>query len=156
MAVPKLLLDVFGDMTTTGEMVRRFTFWRAFLCLAFLGAVGNSAISFARDLTVSVGASASLAALLGSLPLCIVGLCLSGLSYGSSPTFSSAFTAVFYGSKYFFTNFSVMDFNLVVASLMATASSALLTAFGGFAAPFVLLLALAVAGLALNLSVKRP
>ena len=157
MAVPKLLLDVFGDMTTTGEMVRRFTFWRAFLCLAFLGAVGNSFISFARDLTVSVGASASLAAaLLGSLPLCIVGLCLSGLSYGSSPTFSSAFTAAFYGSKYFFTNFSVMDFNLVVASLMATASSALLTAFGGFAAPFVLLLALAVAGLALNLSVKRP
>ncbi len=123
MAVPKLLLDVFGDMTTTGEMVRRFTFWRAFLCLAFLGAVGNSVISFARDLTVSVGASASLAAaLLGSLPLCIVGLCLFGLSYGSSPTFSSAFTA----------------------------------AFGGFAAPFVLLLALAVAGLALNLSVKRP
>lgn len=122
MAVPKLLLDVFGDMTTTGEMVRQFTFWRAFLCLAFLGAVGNSAISFARDLTVSVGASASLAALLGSLPLCIVGLCLFGLSYGSSPTFSSAFTA----------------------------------AFGGFAAPFVLLLALAVAGLALNLSVKRP
>ena len=64
MAVPKLLLDVFGDMTTTGEMVRRFTFWRAFLCLAFLGAVGNSVISFARDLTVSVGASASLAAAL--------------------------------------------------------------------------------------------
>ena len=189
---------------TTGEMVRRFTFWRAFLCLAFLGAVGNSVISFARDLTMSVGASASLAAalvgvlsvcnglgriitgavfdaagrrttmlaasvvsiaaagitlaaaLLGSLPLCIVGLCLSGLSYGSSPTFSSAFTAAFYGSKYFSTNFSVMNFNLVVASLMATASSALLTAFGGFAAPFVLLLALAVAGLALNLSVKRP
>ncbi len=190
---------------TTGEMVRRFTFWRAFVCIAFLAAVGSAVISFARDLTMSVGASAALAttlvgvlsvcnglgriltgavfdalgrrttmlaanivtiaaagitlvaALLQSLPLCVVGLCLTGLSYGSCPSFTSAFTAAFYGTKYFSTTVSVMNFNLMGASFVATASSALYTAFSNnFVAPFILLLALSVVGLLLNLSIKRP
>ena len=189
---------------TTGEMLRRFSFWRAFVCIVFLAAVGNSVISFAKDLTMSVGASAALATtlvgvlsvcnglgriltgavfdaagrrttmlaanivtiaaagitlaatLMGSLPLCIVGLCLTGLSYGSCPTFTSAFTSAFYGTKYFSTNFSVMNFNLMGASFIATASSALLTSYNSYVAPFVMLLALAVAGLLLNLSIKRP
>ncbi len=189
---------------TTGEMLRRFSFWRAFVCIVFLAAVGNSVISFAKDLTMSVGASAALATtlvgvlsvcnglgriltgavfdaagrrttmlaanivtiaaagitlaatLMGSLPLCIVGLCLTGLSYGSCPTFTSAFTSAFYGTKYFSTNFSVMNFNLMGASFIATASSALLTSYNSYVAPFVMLLALSVAGLLLNLSIKRP
>lgn len=45
----------------TSQMIRRFTYWRAFLYLVFLTAVGNSVISFARDLVLSVGASATLA-----------------------------------------------------------------------------------------------
>ena len=189
---------------TTGEMLRRFSFWRAFVCIVFLAAVGNSVISFAKDLIMSVGASAALATtlvgvlsvcnglgriltgavfdavgrrttmlaanivtiaaagitlaatLMGSLPLCIVGLCLTGLSYGSCPTFTSAFTSAFYGTKYFSTNFSVMNFNLMGASFIATASSALLTSYNSYVAPFVMLLALSVAGLLLNLSIKRP
>ena len=189
---------------TTGEMLRRFSFWRAFVCIVFLAAVGNSVISFAKDLTMSVGASAALATtlvgglsvcnglgriltgavfdaagrrttmlaanivtiaaagitlaatLMGSLPLCIIGLCLTGLSYGSCPTFTSAFTSAFYGTKYFSTNFSVMNFNLMGASFIATASSALLTSYNSYVAPFVMLLALSVAGLLLNLSIKRP
>ena len=189
---------------TTLEMLRRPSFWKAFLCIVFLVAVGNSVISFARDLSLSVGASAALAttlvgvlsvcnglgrivtgavfdvagrritmlaanlvaiaaagitlvaSLVGSLPLCIVGLCLSGLSYGTCPIFSSAFTSGFYGTKYFSTNFSVMNFNLMGASFIATASSALLSSYGSYVAPFTLLLALSVVGLILNLSIKRP
>ena len=45
---------------TTGQMLRRFTFWRAFLCIIFLAAMGNTVISFAKDLSLSVGASACL------------------------------------------------------------------------------------------------
>lgn len=189
---------------TTAEMVRRPAFWRAFLCIVFLAAVGNSVISFARDLSLSVGAEAALATtlvgvlsvcnglgriltgaffdalgrrttmlaanvltiaaagitlisvLISSLPLCVVGLCLTGLSYGSCPTVTSAFTSAFYGTKYFSTNFGVMNFNLMGASFMATASSALLTSTGSYLAPFAMLLALSVAALALNLSVRRP
>lgn len=189
---------------TTSEMIRRFTFWRAFICLVCLTAVGNSVISFARDLVLSVGAEASLATTLvgvlsvcnglgriftgalfdaagrrvtmlaanvitifaagvtllavsvGSLPLCIVGLCLTGLSYGSCPTVCSAFTAAFYGQKHFPSNFSITNFNLLPASFIATASSSLLLSTGSYTAPFAMLLALSVVALGLNLSVRKP
>lgn len=189
---------------TTAQMIKRFTFWRAFICLVFLTAVGNSVISFARDLVISVGAEASLATTLvgvlsvcnglgriftgalfdaagrrvtmlaaniitifaagvtliavftGSLPLCIAGLCLTGISYGSCPTVCSAFTAAFYGQKYFPSNFSIINFNLLGASLIATASNNLLLSSGSYIAPFAMLLALSVCALGLNLSIRRP
>lgn len=189
---------------TPGEMIRRFPFWRAFLCIVFLAAVGNTVISFAKDLSLSVGANAALATtlvgvlsvcnglgriltgalfdLLGrrrtmllanvtailaaavtllsvlaaSVPLCVIGLCVTGLSYGACPTISSAFTSAFYGTKHFPVNFSIMNFNLMGASFMATAASVLLGSTGGYVAPFLLLLVLALAALVLNLSVRRP
>lgn len=189
---------------TPAEMLRRFSFWRAFVLLICLTAVGSSVISFARDLALSVGAEPSLATtlvgvlsvcnglgriitgktfdLLGrrrtmiaaniitifaagvtllavyliSLPLCIIGLCLCGLSYGSSPTVSSAFSSAFYGMKHFSANFSIMNFNLMAASFVATACSALLTSGGGYTAPFILLLTLSSVALILNFSIKKP
>lgn len=189
---------------TPSEMVRRFTFWRAFLALVCFTAVGSSVISFANDLAVSVGASASFAATLvgvlavcnglgrvitgvvfdtlgrrftmigatvlttaaatvtlisvvtSSLPLCVAGLCLTGLSYGTSPTVSSAFTLAFYGKKHFASNLSISNFNLMGASFIATACTALMTSSGGYVVPFVLLLVLAVISILLNLSIKRP
>ena len=172
--------------------------------IIFLAAMGNTVISFAKDLSLSVGASAALsttlvgvlavcnglgriltgalfdtlgrrrtmllangAAILAALvtllsvavhsvPLCVAGLCITGISYGACPTISSAFPSSFYGAKYFSLNFSVMNFNLTGASFIATAASVLLTQTGGYAAPLVLLLVLAVAALALNLNIKRP
>lgn len=189
---------------TPSEMVRRFTFWRAFLALVCLTAAGSSVISFAKDLALSVGAEAALATTLvgvlavcnglgriitgavfdalgrrftmigasvltigatgitllavsiSSLPLCIVGLCLTGLSYGTSPTVSSAFTSAFYGQKHFATNLSISNFNLMFASFIATACSSLQTASSGYVAPFILLLALSAVALALNISIKKP
>lgn len=189
---------------STKEMLKRFSFWRAFALLAFATAVGNSVISFARDLALSVGAQVTLATtlvgvlavcnglgriitgslfdwlgrsktmlfatiltivaagttllsvIIGSLPVCIIGLCLTGLSYGSCPTMVTAFVSSFYGQKHFATNFSVMNCNLICASFMATACSNLLDSFGGYTAPFILLLVLAVAAFVLNLSIKRP
>ncbi len=56
---------------TPVEMARRFSFWRAFVCIVFLAAVGNTVISFARDLAISVGAQAGLATtLVGVLSVC--------------------------------------------------------------------------------------
>lgn len=186
------------------QMLRRFSFWLAFLCMTCLVAVGNSVISFARDLALSVDASAGLAttlvgvlavcnglgriiagavfdsfgrrvAMLGSnfitilaagliliavmnssLPLCIVGLCLTGLSYGSAPTICSAFAGAFYGSKYFATNYSILNFCLMAASFIATACSGLLVSSGSYVAPFILLLSLSLVALILNFSIRRP
>ena len=188
---------------TTSQMVKRFTFWRAFVLLVFLTAVGNSVISFARDLVLSVGAPNSWAATLvgvlavcnglgrvitgivfdkmgrrfamyfsniltiiaalvtlasmlcSSLLLCVIGLCLVGLSYGSCPTVCSAFVSSFYGTKHFATNFSIVNFNLIFASFIATLSSNLITISGGYIVPFILLI-LSLIALALNFSIKKP
>ena len=189
---------------STGEMLRSFTFWRAFVCMAFITAVGNSVISFARDLVISVDAAPALATTLvgvlsvfngigriltgavydalgrrktmlcsnaltivaagvtlaavqlHSLPVCIAGLCLAGLSYGSCPTLTSAFTASFYGQKYFSINYSLTNFNLIVAAFIANFSNSLLSATGGYSASFVMLLILAVCALGLNISIRKP
>ncbi len=189
---------------TTKEMLKSFTFWRAFVFMALITAVGNSVISFARDLVLSVDAAPALATTLvgvlsvfngigriltgavydalgrkttmlasniltifaagltliavqiNSLPLCIVGLCLTGLSYGSCPTMTSAFTASFYGTKYFPTNYSLTNFNLIVASFIATFSNSLLISTGSYIAPFVMLLVLAIGALGLNFTIRKP
>lgn len=189
---------------TTSQMLRRLSFWMAFVCLSFLAAVGNTVISFARDLALSVDAGASLATTLvgvlavcnglgriitgavfdsfgrrltmiganllailsagmtllavsvHSLPLCVVGLCLTGMSYGAAPTVCSAFVSAFYGQKHFATNYSIINFTAMAASFIATACNGLLAASGAYVAPFVLLLALACGALALNLCIRRP
>ena len=186
------------------EMIRRFSFWRAFIAFICITAVGSSVISFARDLALSVGAEAALATTLvgvlsicnglgriitgavfdfmgrrftmiaaniltivaaaitlgavnlGSLPLCIVGLCLTGISYGTSPTNASAFASAFYGTKHFGGNLSVINFNLMLASFMATACSAIQVASGGYTLPFVILLTMASVALVLNITIKKP
>lgn len=189
---------------STKEMLKRFSFWRAFVLLAFATAVGNSVISFARDLALSVGALEAFATTLvgvlaicnglgriltgamfdalgrkktmliamlltivaagttlvsvltSSVVICVIGLCLTGLSYGSCPTMVTSFTAAFYGQKHFSSNFSIMNCNLICASFIATACSSLQGAFGGYTVPFILLLTLAVLALILNFSIKRP
>lgn len=189
---------------STGQMLRRRSFWLAFFCIVCLSAVGSTVFSFAKDLSLSVGAEADfattlvgllsicnglgriligslfdrlgrkptmltanlltilaagtglLAVVLHSLPLCVAGLCLTGFSYGASPTISSAFTASFYGSKHFPLNFSVMNFNLIPAALTATAAGGLLERSGGFTAPLALLLGLALVSLLLSLLIRKP
>lgn len=189
---------------TTAQMLKNFTFWRAFLCMTLLTAVGNSAISFARDLVLSVDATENLATTMvgvlavcngfgriltgilfdrfgrkfamyssniitifaagvtlisvvaGSLPLCIIGLCLTGLSYGSCPTVTSAFTSAFYGQKFFSVNYSLMNFNLIFASFIAGFSNTLMINTGSFTASFIMLVVLSVAAMGLNITVKRP
>jgi OFA family oxalate/formate antiporter-like MFS transporter len=91
-----------------------------------------------------------------SLPLCIIGLCLTGISYGSCPTVTSAFSASFYGQKHFSTNYSITNFNLIIASFIATFSNSLLASSGGYVTPFIMLLVLSVAALGLNLTIKKP
>jgi len=55
----------------TAQMLRRLSFWMAFVSIGLLAAVGSSVISFARDLAVSVGAATALATtLVGVLSVC--------------------------------------------------------------------------------------
>ena len=111
---------------------------------------------FANILTILAAGITLIAVLTGSLPICVLGLCLTGFSYGAAPTISSAFTAAFYGTRYFPLNFSVQNFNLMGASFAATAAGRLLESSGGFLVPVLFLLCLAVVSLILDLCIKKP
>ena len=189
---------------TALQMLRRPSFWMAFVCISFLAAVGSSVISFAKDLALSVNATEPLAVTLvgilsvcnglgriltgavfdiigrrktmlyaniltifaagvtliavsiGSLPLCIAGLCLTGISYGACPTITAAFTSSFFGMKYFSTNMALMTFTVMGGSLIATVSNKVLEATGGYNATFFMLLALTFVALILNIFIKKP
>ena len=189
---------------TSLQMLRRPSFWLAFLCISFLAAIGSSVISFAKDLALSVNAPEALAVSLvgvlsvcngfgriltgslfdsigrrntmlcanilticaaavtllsvsiGSLPLCIVGLCLTGMSYGACPTITAAFTSSFFGMKYFSTNMALMTFTVMAGSFIATASNKILEITGGYTTTFAMLLSLTFLALLLNIFIKKP
>lgn len=189
---------------TTSEMIKRKSFKCFFLYLISLAAVGTTVISFATNLSISVGATGALATTLvgvlsicnglgrilcgtifdmvgrrktmflangvtivailvcmlaivmESLPIIIIGLCLTGLSFGCGPTISSAFVAAFYGPKHFPMNFSVSNTMLIPASFVATFSAGLASMTGTFLSSFLMLLVIALIGLAMNLSIKQP
>ncbi len=107
-------------------------------------------------LTILAAGVCLMAVRLQALPVCIAGLCLVGLSYGFCPTVSSTSVAAFYGSKHFATNFSVMNFNLIGASFVATACSSLQAATNGYTVPFVVLLGLTCGAMTLILLIRKP
>ena len=185
-------------------MLKRASFWMAFVCISFLAAVGSSVISFAKDLALSVEAPEALAVslvgvlsvcnglgriltgavfdamgrrktmvlanilticaasvvllavIVGSLPLCVAGLCLTGISYGACPTITSAFTSSFFGMKHFSTNMAFMTFTVMGGSLIATVSNKVLEITGGYTTTFLMLLALTFMALVLNLCIRKP
>jgi OFA family oxalate/formate antiporter-like MFS transporter len=189
---------------TSGQMLRRPSFWMAFVGISFLAAVGSSVISFAKDLALSVDAPEALAVSLvgvlsvcngigriltgavfdligcrktmicanlltigaavvtltavsvNSLALCIIGVCLTGMSYGACPTITSAFTSSFFGMKHFSNNMALMSFTVMVGSLVATASNKVLEATGGYTVTFIMLLSLTFVALILNLFIRKP
>ncbi|MBE7018320.1 MAG: OFA family MFS transporter [Ruminococcaceae bacterium] len=189
---------------TSLQMLKRPSFWMAFITISFLAAVGSSVISFAKDLALSVQAPESLAVSLvgvlsvcngigriltgaifdvigrrktmlcaniltigaaavtlfavssGNLWLCIIGLCLTGISYGACPTITAACTSSFYGMKHFPNNMAIMTFTVMVGSFIATASNTVLEASGAYIMPFIMLLALTFVALVLNLFIRKP
>ena len=188
----------------TKEMIRRLSFWRLYAFSICMAAVGSTVISLARDLAMSVGAGALLAANLvgllavcngtgrlmagalfdtlgmrktirianmitvlapvttlaavlgGSLPLCITGLCLTGLSFGCNPPINAAVVLAFYGLKYNATNFSFASTMLIFTSFVATLTGMLITATGSYVVPFILLIILSAVSLLLGLGIRRP
>lgn len=110
----------------------------------------------ANVLTICAAAVTLLSVYLVSLPLCIVGLCLTGMSYGACPTITAAFTSSFFGMKYFPTNMALMTFTVMGGSLIATVSNKILEATGGYFATFTMLLSLSTVALVLNLFIRKP
>jgi OFA family oxalate/formate antiporter-like MFS transporter len=117
-------------------------------------------IGYRRTMLLVNGVSIAAAAITllsirtGSIVLCVVGMCVTGLSYGACPMLNSTLSMTFFGPEYFSVNYPLFNFNVVLASLIATLANVLLTAFGSYTPPFVLLLGLALLALVLNLSLN--
>lgn len=90
-----------------------------------------------------------------SLALCVIGLCLAGMSYGSCATLTAATTSFFFGMKYFSGNMALMTFNAMVASFVATLSNKVLEVTGGYETTFIMLLALTFVSMILNLFIRK-
>ena len=110
---------------------------------------------YADVLTIIAGIVILIAVMNSSVVLCIAGLCIVGLSFGCCPTISAAFIADFFGKKNYNLNYSVFNLNLLIASLIASLESYLLAVSGGYAVPFIVLIALAVVALGITLSIKK-
>jgi OFA family oxalate/formate antiporter-like MFS transporter len=109
----------------------------------------------ANIFTICAALVTLIAVMSSSLVLCIIGVCLTGISYGSCPTITSAFTSSFYGMKHFSSNMALMTFTVMVGSLIATASNKVLELSGGYTFTFVMLLALTFVALILNMFIKK-
>lgn len=124
---------------------------------ALFDAIGRrKTMLLANVLTIGAAVVVLLAVCIGSLPLCVAGLCLTGMSYGACPTITAAFTSSFFGMKYFSTNMAFMTFTVMGGSLIATVSNKVLEVTGGYTATFAMLLALTVAALVLNVCIRKP
>lgn len=110
----------------------------------------------ANILTICAAVVTLSAVYFGSLPLCITGLCLTGMSYGACPTITSAFTSSFFGMKYFSTNMALMTFTVMGGSLIATLSNKIFEITGGYTSTFAMLLVLSSIALVLNTFIRRP
>ena len=109
----------------------------------------------ANILTIGAAAVTLVAVFANSLVLCIIGVCLTGMSYGACPTITAAFTSSFFGMKHFSNNMALMTFTVMVGSFVATASNKVLEATGGYTATFIMLLALTFVALVLNILIKK-
>lgn len=110
----------------------------------------------ANILTTCAAGVILLAVGIHSLPLCVLGLCLTGMSYGSCSTTTAAFTLSFYGMKHFSANIAFMAFNVMCGSLIATVSNKVMEVTGGYTATFLMLLCMTVVSLILNVSIRKP
>ena len=91
---------------------------------ALFDAMGRrKAMVLSNIFTICAASVTLLVVSIGSLPLCIAGLCLTGVSYGACPTITSAFTSSFFGMQYFSTNMAFMTFTVMGGSLIATLSN---------------------------------
>ncbi len=174
------------------QMVKSMAFILYFLYIVAVTGIGQAVFSFAKDLSLFVGAPVVLANLLVgivsvsnglgrvlfglifdriglrktlliailitlgatistlitvkvfSIPLLVLGLILTGLSFSSGPTLSSTFVSSQFGIKYFPVNFSVVNLSGVLSSLSATLLGNLYASTGSFEVPYMVLTGLAV------------
>ena len=149
-APEKLAVSLVGVLSVCNGLGRIITG-------AVFDAIGRRRTMLCANIITICAAGVTLIAVsINSLLLCIVGLCLTGMSYGACPTITAAFTSSFFGMKHFSNNMALMTFTVMAGSLIATASNKVLEITGGYTGAFMMLLALTFVSLILNLFIRKP
>lgn len=118
--------------------------------------LGRRRTMFLGSLVVLISATTLLASILTqSLALCIFGLCITGLGYGYGPVSSAAVIHTFYGGTHFSANYSINNTKVFICSFASTLATALLTATGTYATPFVAMVGFAAVAFVLSFSIER-
>lgn len=91
-----------------------------------------------------------------SIVLGCIGLCAAGLSYGFSPTVSSAVCADFYGPELFPGVFSIVSTILIPTSFIATIVGSMVTASGSYIGAMILVIIISSFSLGFCFVIKRP
>lgn len=86
----------------------------------------------------------------GSPVLCFVALCITGVAYGYSPTATNTYLLAFFGRKHFNMNLSIMTMTLIPAAFFSTITGGM-----SLTGTYVFLSVLAVAGVGVNLMIKK-
>lgn len=92
----------------------------------------------------------------GVFPLIVVGFFLTGIAYGGCPTMSASVTRLFFGQQNFPVNLSLMNINLLVASLFGTIAGVLYDTSGSYMTTFIVLALCAAVALAIQPFIREP
>lgn len=95
------------------------------------------------------------AVLANSIALLIIGIIVVGLSYGFMPPITSGYISTVYGGRHFPLNFSIANTMIIFASFSATIGGVLVGNSGSYAPVCMMLLAFAVLGVLIILSLIR-
>ena len=142
----------YGGAAVLGMIVSLFNGFGRIINGTIFDKKGNIVSIFVITLFMLIaGALMSAGGLTNSYILIFIGLIFVGLSFGGCPTVASAYVNKMYGEKNFATNFSIMNFNLMISAMTGpTLSAKLLTAAGGsYNTNFYAVLAMAVLGMVL-------
>ncbi len=96
-----------------------------------------------------------ISAILGYLSLGIIGIGLTGLSYGFVPTITAVFTRTLFGTKWFSSNFSIMTIALIPASFMATFAGKIYNVTNSYMIPISLLFLSSLVSLFLGINISK-
>ncbi len=104
---------LFTGLTSVSNGIGRLVFGAAYDKFGVKRTVGYISVLF-----VAAAVIAALAVTLASVPLLAIGCVLVGMSFGASPTSTSALVIRFYGSRFFSSNFGITTTHLILAAFL--------------------------------------